>query len=137
MVAETKKSTRAARRGCRRLRPVSISSSRMLHCTRRRTKANRRLNACRWLSRDGAKRSTAMERKRAQRVSDLSKRKRRFQATSSFTFDRFVLNGPCSRHGFEIDKNSRPFKTLSANRQIQDFFKVWKRLLKIQDLLRL
>ena len=71
-----------------------------------------------------------------EREFDLSNRKRRFQATSSFTFDRFVLNGPCSRHGFEIDKNSRPFKTLSANRPIQDFFKVWKRLLKIQDLFK-
>ena len=64
------------------------------------------------------------------------KGKDKFQATSSFTFDRFVLNGPCCRHGFEIDKNSRPFKTLSAFCQIQDFFKVWKGFLKIQDLFK-
>ena len=75
-------------------------------------------------------------RRERERESDLSTKKRLFQATSSFIFDRFVLNGPCCRHGFEIDKIQDLFKTFSANRQIQDFFKVWKRLLKDQDLFK-
>ena len=38
--------------------------------------------------------------------------------------------------GLRLTKIQDLFKTFSANRQIQDFFKVWKRLLKIQDLFK-
>ena len=43
---------------------------------------------------------------------------------------------PAVDMGLRLTKIQDLFKTFSANRQIQDFFKVWKRLLKIQDLFK-
>ena len=43
---------------------------------------------------------------------------------------------PAVDMGLRLTKIQDLFKTLSANRQIQDFFKVWKRLLKIHDLFK-
>ena len=43
---------------------------------------------------------------------------------------------PAVDMGLRLTKIQDLLKTLSANRQIQDFFKVWKRLLKTQDLFK-